>query len=941
MKKKLLSLAAATALILPTLGYAIGLGSVRTYSYLNERLKAEIPVLSVKKKGRITVALAPNAEFAKRGVQRSDVLNDLRFSIVKRNGRNYVQVSSAKQIAVPYLNFILQLTSPEGVVSREYAIFLDPASVGKKKRSNKRVRLASPYRSSAKAKPATTPGRTKQTSATTVQQMPRIDGSRLKGGRYGPVARGETLWSIASRTRPSESVPVKDMVAAIRRANPRALTRQLPAGAMLNIPTITGYSAYDGKKTVAPKPVKSKKRIKKTVKRPKKAKAKPVAPVVAEQPIDLPKPPPSATNKATATSAALPALSTPTTDSPALTDTGLSEIEKAITDTNNANDSEIEKAATPALADDAASAVLNTDDAVDSSTSPEADNNADNAATAPASDNPAQAALEEAAAETSSTASTGVTESPATSGEENTEAAKKATAETTATKTAETVTQAPPATNAEKTSPAVTASNEGSTATAVAKTTGDMPKKTDGIMQLLQDNGPIVGGIVAVLGLGGLLLFNRRRKAELAAIPALAGANAVVLTDEESIEDLFQETSSEQTAGLLPSADETDTDKTLPDTDLHAAEDTPIASIETDMAADIEAADDGDLDDLDLGIEDFDLSEENLDLDDDLLLDDNLAFDNNASESVTALSADEPLSSTVTAATDNEATDDDLLFDLSDGDEISVDLPEVADSADVDSVALEFDIDDHNLLSDEPPLLAEDDSSELLTDDDSDIDLDTLFEEDEFLSNINSEAAAVSERDELDDEILDDEDSLSLNFDQEELIKTFEAENAQQASSMDNPDDKADFIEWQDSDADDGKAFTNRESFEALHNSGNQLSATDWLSDADTDENKDILIDFDEQDNQDLPTIGKNETLQADAQDVVVADTDNTGSDMQKTALTDEAANTRIQMKLDLANAFISISENHRAIDLLEEIVQTGSPEQVETAKGLLQQLNS
>ncbi|PIE44710.1 MAG: hypothetical protein CSA45_05615 [Gammaproteobacteria bacterium] len=892
--------------------------------------------MSVKKKGRITVALAPNAEFARRGVQRSDVLNDLRFSIVKRNGRNYVQVSSAKQIAVPYLNFILQLTSPEGVVSREYAIFLDPASVGKKKRSNKRLRLASPYRSTAKAKPATTPSRTKKASAAALQQMPRIDGSRLKGGRYGPVARGETLWSIASRTRPSESVPVKDMVAAIRRANPRTLARQLPAGVMLNIPTITGYSAYDGKKTVAPKPAKPKKRIKRTTKRPKKATAKPAAPAVVEQPISLPKPPPSATNKTTTTPAALPTVSTPTPDSPAVTNTDLSAVKQ--TTTGSANDSEMAKTTdttTPSLADDAANSTLNTDDTVGSSTSSGEDNNTDNATPAPASDNPATAALA-TAAETSSTASTAVTETPATTGEENPEEENTATAET--------VTQTAPATNAEKTSPTVTVSDKSSTETTVAKTTKSMPKKADGAMQLLQDNGPIVGGIIAVLGLGGLLLFNRRRKAKLAAIPALTGANAVVLTDEESIEDLFQETSSEQTAGLLPSADETDTDETLPDTGLHAAiEDTPIASTDnkTVIAADVEAADSGDLnlDDLDLGIEDIDLSDGDLDidLDDDLLIGDHLAFDDSASESATALSVDEASSSNVTVTTDNEATDDDLMFDLSDGDEILVDLP---DSPDVDSVALEFDIDDHHLLSDEPPLLVEGDSSELLTDDDSDIDLDTLFEEDEFLSNINSEAAAVSKQNKLDDDILDDEDSLSLNFDQEEVMKTFKAENSQPASPADTSDEQADFIELQDSDAEDGKALANRESFEALHDSGKQLSAEDWLSDA--DENKDILIDFDERDNQDLPTIGKNEALKAnDAQDVVVADTDNVDNDVQKTGLTDEAANTRIQMKLDLANAFISISENHRAIDLLEEIVQTGSPEQVETAKGLLQQLNS
>jgi len=74
----------------------------------------------------MSVSLASNEEFARRGLQRATVLNDLRFRLVERRGRVYVAVTSEKQIAVPYLNFILQLNMGEDVISREYAIFLDP-----------------------------------------------------------------------------------------------------------------------------------------------------------------------------------------------------------------------------------------------------------------------------------------------------------------------------------------------------------------------------------------------------------------------------------------------------------------------------------------------------------------------------------------------------------------------------------------------------------------------------------------------------------------------------------------------------------------------------------------------------------------------------------------------------------------------------------------------
>ncbi len=132
MKKNLLSLAVGTMLFVPTLSSAVGLGSVRTYSHLNEKLSAEIPVLSVKRKGKMSVSLAPNKEFARRDVRRTKAIDSLRFSLVERRGRVYIRVSSKEQIIKPYLNFILRLSTPEGVVSREYAIFLDPAGTKKK-----------------------------------------------------------------------------------------------------------------------------------------------------------------------------------------------------------------------------------------------------------------------------------------------------------------------------------------------------------------------------------------------------------------------------------------------------------------------------------------------------------------------------------------------------------------------------------------------------------------------------------------------------------------------------------------------------------------------------------------------------------------------------------------------------------------------------------------
>lgn len=59
---------------------------------------------------------------------------------------------------------------------------------------------------------------------------------------YGPVAVKETLWSIASRHRPSNAVTTQQVMLAIRRANPDAFQANninaLKAGAILRLPSI-------------------------------------------------------------------------------------------------------------------------------------------------------------------------------------------------------------------------------------------------------------------------------------------------------------------------------------------------------------------------------------------------------------------------------------------------------------------------------------------------------------------------------------------------------------------------------------------------------------------------------------------------------------------------------------------------------------------------------
>ncbi len=258
MKKTSLSLVFAGLLALPTLSLSMGLGSVRTYSNLNERLRAEIPVLSVTKKQRLSVALASNAAFAKRGIVRGGELNSLRFSLIKKGERYYVKVTSIKKITTPYLNFVLELKGDEGQTYREYAIFLDPTAPGAKKKKSGVAKKST--RHSKRDRKRETEKVIRRQSSQSRKSKSRYTIVNRKAGTYGPVQNGETLSGIALKVKPSKDISIQQMIYLLEEANPRQLKYGLQAGTTLNVPEIKGYSATDKPTTVAEQPKQEKQR---------------------------------------------------------------------------------------------------------------------------------------------------------------------------------------------------------------------------------------------------------------------------------------------------------------------------------------------------------------------------------------------------------------------------------------------------------------------------------------------------------------------------------------------------------------------------------------------------------------------------------------------------------------------------------------------------------
>ena len=254
-----LAAAVAVSLFVPSVGYSLGVGKVQVRSALNQRLNAELELFSVKpdELSSLVVKISTQALAGNLSSQASN----FDYSIETRRGRYFLKLVSKQPVREPLLNFLIELEWAQGRLLRELAIFLDPPASS----VDPTLTAGLPPKTPAKTKPATRRTRPSQDTSPRASQPsspPASQSSAEIVGNYGPVARGETLWGIADNMRPS-GVSIPQMMQALYDANPRAFSRpgldHLMAGVTLRVPTVGGarpaVAATEPQPTSAPTPV--------------------------------------------------------------------------------------------------------------------------------------------------------------------------------------------------------------------------------------------------------------------------------------------------------------------------------------------------------------------------------------------------------------------------------------------------------------------------------------------------------------------------------------------------------------------------------------------------------------------------------------------------------------------------------------------------------------
>ena len=241
--------------------HALGLGEVKLYSALNQPLVAEIELMQINDltRNEILSNLASKTDFERAGVERPFILNNLRFATkVGPDGKGLIRVTSDRPVHEPYLNFLLEVHWPSGRLLKEYTLLLDPPAFNGQTSAPvvKPTSASSHYGTNPVRDEPPRVDRYYASSqepaeySDSIQRQPvqRVSSRRNNASsdvsdspsRTYRVDRNDSLWEIAEKVRPDSGVTVQQTMLAIQRGNPQAFTdnniNRLKSGQVLRIP---------------------------------------------------------------------------------------------------------------------------------------------------------------------------------------------------------------------------------------------------------------------------------------------------------------------------------------------------------------------------------------------------------------------------------------------------------------------------------------------------------------------------------------------------------------------------------------------------------------------------------------------------------------------------------------------------------------------------------
>ncbi len=250
MNKKALSLAICLAMAIPTASNALSLGEIQSKSSLNQPFQGRINLLATTaaEAKNLRVRVASPDVFNRVGIDRPAFLNNIRFQTTVQNGKPVILVSSKQPINEPFLNFLLEVSWPNGQLLKEYTVLLDPPVLMRPNTAiaaNKAGIRAEPVARGKINRP--TPQKFQQQARQALAQSQAQQARRVASAsapapvRNYRVRRGDTLSKIANNLG-YQSISKEQMLVALFEKNRSAFSQSnmnnLKAGALIARPSL-------------------------------------------------------------------------------------------------------------------------------------------------------------------------------------------------------------------------------------------------------------------------------------------------------------------------------------------------------------------------------------------------------------------------------------------------------------------------------------------------------------------------------------------------------------------------------------------------------------------------------------------------------------------------------------------------------------------------------
>lgn len=126
--RRVIFLIGFATLFVTNIASAVGLGELSLHSTVNQPFSAEVELNNVGSLGEeeIIVALAPQEEFVRNGLERHFFYNDFTFEVIlSGEGAPKLLIRSHDIIREPFLSFLVEVRWPTGRFQREYTLLME------------------------------------------------------------------------------------------------------------------------------------------------------------------------------------------------------------------------------------------------------------------------------------------------------------------------------------------------------------------------------------------------------------------------------------------------------------------------------------------------------------------------------------------------------------------------------------------------------------------------------------------------------------------------------------------------------------------------------------------------------------------------------------------------------------------------------------------------